>query len=81
MSLTWVLLAPALVVLVTFLGVLIAFERASRKPLTPLDRQLARDDATLRGIEERERFVSPMAARWGLGVPVEHTMLVREDES
>jgi hypothetical protein len=34
--------------------------------------------------ERRDRedvFVSPTAARHGLGVPVEHTMLVREDES
>lgn len=33
--------------------------------------------------ERRDRedvFVSPMAARHGLGVPVEHTMLVREDD-
>jgi hypothetical protein len=34
--------------------------------------------------ERRDRedvFVSPTAARQGLGVPVEHTMLAREDES
>jgi hypothetical protein len=46
------------------------------------DENAARDALGMRALEERrDVFVSPTAARHGLGVPVEHTMLVRENES
>jgi hypothetical protein len=69
---TWLLLLPVVFALV----VMLAFERARRRPVTPLDRRLSRVDREL-SEAEADRRVSPLG-RHGLGVPVEHTWVERE---